>query len=476
MKMKRIALLAAAAVGLTAGSAFAIIDGSHHDAMAVDPVNAASVCFYCHGIKYTTAFTPVGTYGNVGNFCLIRCHQPAGILNGAVVGPLQVNDAGAEVQTNNQGALSFTASHPRTKGNLAGLGDDPATGMDVTTWPYSLATSMECTTCHAVHDNDAGTPFLYTTLSAGTYCERCHNGHGGGNDMSATGPMGSHPEEVLWAGPVDHSAGNVARSLPRRARQLGMDLSPTTAAPLFDVASTCNSAATCDPIANKYTTGGHLSTFATVTAAGRVGCYTCHSAHADVNNDLLIVSRENTALSGNLICAGCHGGNGAANTAASPQNAGGTAYYHPANTESGYDAGGPGATWYKTSTSPGFYFQVDATQFPLLSRNQFGANGAVLCTTCHDVHNGKAGFMALANVGFGGAGQPAQICGVCHTAGGLNQENAHHITGPVASGENWAGYEPSWAATKGVTVSDGLDCTDCHIVNDDAGRKSAHNW
>ena len=97
---------------------------------------------------------------------------------------------------------------------------------------------------------------------------------------------------------------------------------------------------------------------------------------------------------------------------------------------------------------------------------------AITCVTCHDVHGGIGGQMAVRDVGQG----TSVICAGCH-AGGEGPgtaRNSHHLTGAVDyTGAPYNFTNPTWAAAAGAPgdLADGLACHDCHIFND-----TAHNW
>lgn len=506
-------ILAAGAALALAAPAFAAIDNSHHDMTTYLGATADSKCFYCHGLPQTI---PVGIYGQVGDFCVVRCHQSGSVLGAA--GEFIPQGPNTYAETAAGGTITITAgetgpltlaynsgSHPvgtSTTDGPAGQGPsitapDTTAAMIATTWPYTsnahlsvVGNSIQCTSCHAVHDNDAGTPFLWASMgtqvapvaaSAGAaFCSRCHNGRhdvapvGAAADVGTIAAFGSHPVEVTWNA-ATALARTTANSNGRRPRTITMDDPGGTN--VFDVPFSSTGSADFDPAANKYQTGGHVGAMTVSLSNGAaVGCYTCHAAHATGTNALLIANKDGIDTS--PLCIGCHGpGPRAATT--SDSNPGGNGFYHPCNIEAPTTAASPGANLYRYTASNGV-FPVVAF---IPTANQAGeltplgtATNQLLCTTCHDVHGAVGSDMSIQNFGQGANGY---VCAVCHTGQEGVSENlaaadSHHIT--YATKPLYFGAaQPSWSEAGGgawpISIQDRLDCADCHVFNG-----TAHNW
>jgi len=402
----------------------------------------------------------------------------AGNASGAVTpnAPAKGDLNGAPVSYTASSVQVFGSAHGMTIGLLPN--PDQVASINATGWPHTTAadTFMECTGCHAVHSN-TNTPFLNAVLSdavtpANSFCMRCHAGGGTAAPASSSNqryvlitgvPNGAHVIEV----PYDPAAALARTGNNRHGRTIGMQ------GTVYDTVS-ANGATLNDP-ATHYTVGGKLGNFAARASNGRVGCYTCHSAHMPVqsgNNNLVITP---VAVNGSTevvdpMCNGCHGPGPTPAAGTSRANPGVTNYYHPVNSEVLVQ------TWDNSSklgtylVTPGhFNISVD------LAAKRASGTGIIWCTSCHeyDVHGGRPGTMAVATTLM--ATNP--MCGGCHTmtAGTFalgSAANSHHAVGNLNYTSGYGSYaNPSWTANGYGDLADGLNCHDCHVFN-----QTAHNW
>jgi len=508
-KMRRIKLLVlASAAALVSTGAFAALENSHHDLTVYS--SAGQLCFQCHGLtdNNPSAASDVGT---VGGLCVGRCHSGAGILSSSATLVPTPNfyptytDAATATQAASKtpdasavyiGAL--TGAHKADPTEL--VGTDLSTALNTvagTGWPYaSNTTAMECSTCHSVHDN-TNTPFLwddlYDTTGASldkSFCVNCHTGAASRNtnDLSAA-PDGNHPVEFEVS---TATASTTRAAVSRLGRQISID----QAAPgkYFDVVSTNGTA--LNGTGTDYTLGGKLSTFDTWTDAGdgteHMSCFTCHAVHTTDPFGQLIVAPYAADASGsfgqNAICMGCHGGG--ATVAAN------YAYDFTANGNVGVTDFGHNVNGMATNTGTALSY-LGTGNIPITIANptlltntelqapQLGTQGEVVCASCHDIHGGMTDTAIIWS-----SFPAADICTACHNGAGLADvqdvseggagevQNSHHRTAAApadfstsATGSNDADTltmsNPSW----GADLSDGLQCSDCHVSNG-----TAHNW
>lgn len=490
----------------------AALDSSHHDLPIYDGTTSQN-CFKCHGIIRTTTQT-VANAGSVGTFCLQRCHiAGVGLVSDTNVTPLApsyFDNAGTFVTpaTAVESIVQFNRSH-----GSAMSAQNPGGG-----FPYSPAAQttgdLECTSCHAVHDN-RNSPFSWKPLMAetagGGLCDTCHTPYAGtsaGSAWTNVAPTGNHPVNfrVSTAGALGRSTGVSALGNTRSRRLISID--QFTAPGIFDVATPSGTALTGSAAATgSWITGGHMYNTADNSYAryndtnSILGCATCHSAHAPNNaanggglNNLVLMQTDRKTEGWNPVCMGCHGGATTWAANATDWNVGGSGYGHPvgANTD-----GGTSKNSYLVSTGQ-FTFAI-ATSPP--AAMSFGDNGEVMCSSCHYVHRPGATKSTIANTMLIlDAGQTtAAICKSCHTGVGLpdvsdrnvggagESVNAHHRTrvGSFAAGSIVPGggagtpaelsmviKDPSWrnTTTRIGDFSTGMDCADCHTFG------TAHNW
>lgn len=526
MRALKILLAAFFLLGISSGAAMAVFDNSHHDMRSY--VAAKEGCFQCHGRNSTSASAAIDNdVGTTGALCLARCHiggQVAGTANAQLTptAPPSVNTSTYAVTAGNAdiAVTYFRNSHNRNRTNLRNPVFSGAAAQatywsgGASTWPYVTATTdLQCTSCHAVHDNANG-PFLWSPLAPtaanGTdgFCDKCHSEAGRRGDISAA-PAGNHPVNMV----VDNVVSAARATNGRLGRRIVIQGYAGTR--IFDVANPApNTLVNVTNAATAWNTGGHLITPGTVAVQGAaaivqwvptggtqvMGCFTCHSAHrTTVNgeNNLAVVETLNstgTTQTWNPMCVGCHG-------AATTQALDADEWLVGEDTNFGHSVGANTGTPYVSSVG-NFTFAIATPTYVNPEVNQLGTGGTILCTSCHKVHGGQSGSMAIANLGQGAT---VAVCKGCHngtgipnlndfsktgaTATGHNALNTHHVT--MASGatipgvitqtaEATAGYPnniyiatPSWAnTTTGIgDIATGMDCADCHVFNG-----TAHNW
>ncbi len=435
-------LLVGWAVGVRAG-----VEGTHHDMRIYNLAEEKSVCAYCH-VPHRAATEEsllarkgahVSELGRVGSFCY-TCHDGTVVPTALVEAP--DGTLGIEALTRSHGldidALAEVTGGLEGRANVEASGlvpPDPSTG--------DLPSRMECTACHDPH-SDRYPPFLKAPLEE--LCQRCHSGSDrtGDGRWTSVDDAGTknraHPVgmPVAFSGSERVRPGQVApemvfNAVDERLRVPG--LTPEERG---------------DPTRH-WTTGGHLAGFDTDPAVGKVMCSTCHSAHS-VKGNLLILKAYDAAAGADPLCAGCHGEED------SPQNPGGTPYYHPVQAEA--------VPPWETSTVPHRALDILIPgQWPVAD------GGGLLCATCHRMHQGRPGSRCLREFDPG----KRYVCDECHLPNDdVSGENAHHVTTAEDRSSFLGGRGLSWAAGPGEPgdLSDGLTCIDCHVKL----AKSAHNW
>ncbi|TAL18687.1 hypothetical protein EPN96_00855 [bacterium] len=498
--MKRtLKALLAGAVMLAPMAGWAAIDGTHHD-MTVYPGGAGTStqkCAYCHSITLPSVATP--GLGTVGVFCALVCHDATRIANAAVDAPGFITPADLTTTVGGSGLAVLTASHGLMKANIVNYGNlDTVAAVTGTNWPHAGEASMQCTTCHAVHDG-TNPPFLNAPLATGdnttAFCNRCHTGANAGA-LAVAGRwqnianQGAHPTEFVYSATGDAYAaapGKSGRSISFKAPLVNTVAAQLTV-PLFNNASN-----------DAWVTGGHLidtvanmpKTAVGANATTRFGCYSCHSAH---QNDgalaaTLTLGATNAAHVGgasSVICISCHGA-GAANTVI--WNVGDTNFGHPANEAAAqpyeHDHASHGNVHPNIPSAGTFPLDVvnpvgGISGADNLTAVHVGANQEILCETCHDVHGGVVGQMAIRQIGTVDTATEL-ICRACHgtnpqPAGGAGI-NRHHPTVALAGidpGYNTAAalaWDAQYGNAGNMTMADGLGCADCHAFGN-----TAHNW
>jgi predicted CXXCH cytochrome family protein len=379
---------------------------------------------------------------------------------------------------------------------------------------------MECTTCHNVHDNTQ-TPFLQRNLFTGgpgatrSFCEVCHatdrgaNWNGAGGTTTEIAPNGEHPVNLgLVLGSVS------TRTLGGRVGRF-IQIDTYGATRVYDVA-TANGAAGLQTQAQSYVTGGKVSSWGAATTGNTFGCYTCHSAHMDSGATANLVLRDTVSANGqwNPLCLGCHGRLAPSATEGNDDNPGLSGFTHPCGPSAPTatnTTGAPAAVTFPNSTGATFTFNVNVSAirgYPAvigsITNGGVGMDVATFkprCTSCHDVHGGVAGTMAIADLdGTVDGTMTGAVCYRCHMNGDLpdvtdaagaagEAANSHHRTSATAmatptnawttadAGDPLTIDTPSWAGTAMPTgdtfgnLADGLSCPDCHVFNG-----TAHNW
>lgn len=473
---------------------FAAIDNTHHDMPYMSIGSGGEKCAYCH--SKTNVTTGVTAYGEVGGFCVVVCHQSGtqaatGKIETIPQGPGSFDSTLAVPARPGRAATTVAfigGSHGNVAGNiaLATVGDTTAS-MTATAWPHATETNIQCTTCHAVHDN-TNPPFLNAPLSSGTpgtdFCSRCHNGLGmgagrAGRYDSLLATAGAHPTEMLYA-PAAALARNVAKTTDTSVTMRNRTLLANPAANLDVLANITNNMN--DP-ASFWETGGHLMPAGAnqiPAASGNVGCYTCHSAHQAATAVTSSAGATSLILGLDMqnFCYGCHGGGAATppQTGTTKENPGNTNEYHPVNTEAKIGVFPIPMSTNATLPTGGNYATVQG----LYSNSFAPATGSPFCVSCHDVHGGRDGKMALRVINTTiQITNSDSICITCHVQSTTNTHSANsnwHHPGTNINYNNAAngGFVTTtgWLTTDGLgDLTDGLSCPDCHVANG-----TAHNW
>ena len=350
---------------------------------------------------------------------------------------------------------------------------------------YSNATdsTIECTTCHDVHDDPSGTgitgfrPFLRAPYSA--LCSKCHGARRYENAVVVSGNTVGNwvTTQVGLANPGSHPVG---------ADITGDVSGGTTPITIPDIMTVSISGT-----ADDWAMGGHLDDG---TDTGGVVCATCHAVHGlqwdnaesvldstdnfVPGNNMLVVDQTAITLSGrsvanglndayNALCEACHVNGAGANIdayynadAPSP-NPGGTDFGHPVDdmelaSDTSWVTGFP-TDWPSGSTSP-----VDLT-----GNNTNITAPYIICESCHTPHPeanaGRSDDSRLAGGGFTDSdyilrNQIENICADCHTQAA--SPTVHHPVGIAYTSR------PAYLTSDGGTLA----CSTCH-----AGT-GAHNW
>jgi len=493
-----------------AASGHAGIANSHHDIRKY--LQEEDACLVCHGRESAVNYGLLAEdLGRVGGLCLFTCHSGKGLLPETdtlvpTPGPSVDLETYAAAARPDYTVVYFTRGHGRRPGNLKGPSGEPVPWPPPEApWPgVAAGKDLECTSCHDVHSNTYA-PFLRAPLGAGFprldgLCDRCHPERATNN---MTGPPdGNHPVDF----PVTRGAAASRSGFGRHPRRISIQKYGSAdgkgTVSVFDVPNPPPEA--LGAVGESWNMGGHLfsgadrgmAAWSGQDAGQQMGCYTCHSAHRpNVRGEthLLVVPAAEAREGWNPLCTGCHGD---ATTPAGDRtdwNVGMTAFGHPAGSATEPDAQG-----FYTTTVGEFRFRISPPAYEAnrQSGNRLGERGQLLCTTCHKVHFGAPGSMAVAVAGQG----TRALCKVCHSGVGIpnendlskggtvttghNAANAHHVTAPrvtlntghlpanEASGLLFI-QKPSWADDlSGLgKIDEGMDCADCHVFN-----RTAHNW
>ena len=230
---KALALIAAAALMASAGTAMAksIVNSVHNlskDATVVRNVTVSGstqICIFCHtphngtgnlplwnrnagavGAGTYTLYSGVGmsnvsyksgfTADSISLFCM-SCHdgsalggtmiknvpisEPAGLGNSAAIGATSkanLTAGGTDLRTTHPVNFPVTQNTQNDLQPIAAPYMGKAGGVQYPLFKSSrsggVANSLECSSCHSVHDN-ANAPFLRDTQTGSTLCLGCHN-------------------------------------------------------------------------------------------------------------------------------------------------------------------------------------------------------------------------------------------------------------------------------------------------------------
>ena len=190
--------------GLYGGTAFATITGSDHD-MSGDAYGTTEICAVCHTPHNAVEFTAGPLWDReltISSFTLYT--SPLGTLNaGALAQPagaskLCLGCHDGTVAMENFGGITGAGTLMQTINPLRNFGTDLSndhpisflyndsvvggdTGLNAEgTIPagWLISGSVECASCHDVHNNAGGAPFLLrasNTVPASGLCLTCHN-------------------------------------------------------------------------------------------------------------------------------------------------------------------------------------------------------------------------------------------------------------------------------------------------------------
>ncbi len=493
MRSKLVILLAVvAAVALMAPPGWAAITGSPHDLSgAASGIAESGVCSPCHiphgggaNRLWPVQASTLGGAGTVGNLCA-SCHYSSG----AYAGDTAVSDA----LSNN---YVFGGSSHGLLMDPTIIPDQDPDYLDASGLPYidnnsgTLADkTMECTSCHNVHDNNTNQPFLRLPMES--LCSDCHNnrhfvsgtnvqgGAAGGNwvqtNTRANNP-GSHPVgadvTAAWNGTWTSITINT----------------------IFENAfgTSAQAAGVGD-----WVLGGHLSDG---SLTGGVTCVTCHAVHgqkSDNNNsgqnppanlppytNFLVIDQQTEnitvspgAISGrsiangaglaNPLCTGCHNGSLSGD-------------YASALAGSAYDPGATGYTHPLMGIIPqGEWVSAFPTFWPTGSSTTYntGNTPVAICESCHTPHplanqnaivqRDDVVAIGATNYGFITRDATADLCANCHLAGG---NTAHHPVGGTYDSSGVDGSSTSPLINVTGKANDVLSCSTCHASS------GAHNW
>lgn len=530
-KMQLLYLVAFFAI-LLATPAFAAFDNSHHDLRGYISGQTEG-CFHCHGRISASAVVGSDNIGAIGALCLARCHTGTGIVttNTGLVPqvPPTVSSAdySAVASSADYTSVMFNRSHGRSTANVQNNSGASAWAPNATAlaYPYIANAVIECTTCHSVH-NSANAPFIWNPLAptvagaATGFCEQCHVERATRLAVGGT-PNGMHPVNVAINATVAAAQIITGSTIgTRHAREIYVQgYGAAQASRVFDVATPAATAMSGLPsVPTQWNTGGHVfgaqnaptTTWTGGASTQILGCNTCHAAHrTNIGGEaqlLAVPTFGGGGVSGtwNPICMGCHGAGTTVavdNTANDGGDVGTTAYGHPVGANTANDGSVTDGMYTSSNGTIKFLVHNEPAVNPRhTTSNVWGNNGRVLCLTCHTVHYGQAGTMALANLSQVSG---TIICKRCHNGVGIpdvldkskgggdslvnsNAPNTHHVTRSTAlslnnnnpafgAAANDLLYisAPSWRnTTSGVgDIAVNMDCADCHLFN-----ATAHNW
>jgi hypothetical protein len=436
--------------------------GPHDDGTA-DPCkdchNTASGNPTLRGWATTPASAPNSWWAkNISNLCY-TCHQ----------GGQAAHDMSNNAYANSSHAFQIPDTPPQPDGS-------PETAVAASKLPYTLAPSaeLECTSCHNVHVA-ANRPFSHRT-SFQLLCEACHPGRI--NNDSATSYPGNlvHPYETH---PTRQPFADTLRANIKLEGDIDANFMNAT------------------PAAPAYALGGHLNSPEGNT--GLFDCQTCHAVHGPTQDmpgvEAYLSVDNNTVMAGrSALCEGCHYGGDAGEQVGSvvgqdqaslpagewsdhPIDALNNLSFYPTGVIIPNGAHVP-ADW----SEDGPNGDQGAQQFYPV------ADGAPVCSSCHDVHGGMQGTPLLRGPGLDVAGAATWTftydgwCFTCHITLELVPTGHHSVinnlntgVGPinsqlscgdchttVASGDNWTAHNGFWGFEVSVSDTDSAVCEACH--------------
>lgn len=251
----------------------------------------------------------------------------------------------------------------------------PQPGMTGSGLPYVTSESLECTSCHNVHEV-SNRPFNQRT-SYQALCDACHSGRVNNDPTTRT--------TVSAVGGRNYSTHPTNQPLGDQGR-----------AHLFDLAGIAANlkVPTGAPGEGNYALGGHLNGPGGDT--GNIDCQTCHAVHGPTQGStegvagyLAISNATPTAVATPFnLCEGCHFGGATGEPVGSGPAAPNTD--HPIDNRGGSDFYPLGvalpAVWLNGGPNKDRGPEAFSTQI---------TPGTPVCSSCHDVHGGIAGTPLL---------------------------------------------------------------------------------
>jgi len=455
--------IAAVAVMTLAPLAMAGIVSSDHDMIFKNTYSGANAkagtCSFCHiphkagGAKLWSSIPEVGTgwrAETVSQLCY-SCHGYATYLGANELNPFE------------------DAAHGRTVATLTGYGDATTTELSTGGVPLSAGDSnLKCTSCHDVHNNDTR-PFIRFgtagTFAFNTFCEKCHihRANAIGQETANIVPNASsvnysqHPTDQLLATSGDNAVG------------FG------TIAGQFNVIPAASFAQPGVAGVHGWNLGGHRTDG---TAAGNIGCSTCHAVHGNETTDFasatdggtpvspanpptyyaMAVLNPNPGTSNAAICVGCH-------TATMPIGPGVGGTSHPIGTLS--------AAWTITGVDPAALTTSMGAKW-----GSSAGSYVLVCQSCHKMHYAATNTSLLRGTIDSPTPTSNSNCNACHAA---STQGNHHPAGVVYSGiaspvtqttaMTWSTFTKGTAGQAyEFAAGNVMTCATCH-----AGAAQAHN-
>ena len=380
MKLLKIINIAVFIVFISSGAAFSAIESSPHDFIAREGfeneeliVEGKSNCSYCHP-----------TIADVG----IRIwEKPPRSLNPILErssGCYACHDGVAIVDINVDASQTVFAptSHAMFQNRI-----ESGVSWQEVSLDYLDGKPLECITCHNIH-NDDNRPFLVEPIDE--LCYKCHLGRRS-SGIGAKNAESNHPSGIP---PIDSSGGPTPIDIQSQFKVPFPLEYPAVGGK--------------DSKGTHWDLGGHL----TFGGEGNIECYTCHSVHGDELNspNIGLLSIDPVREVNDQFCESCHRGeraDGVESTTVFP-NPGATKEprtYHPVDDD--------------ISNGEGRIVDInEPSHWPFGAADENG-DRAILCSTCHDVHNGM-GFTPILRTPIADT-----FCEECHEK---NMEG-HHTSG-----------------------------------------------